>query len=151
MQYTSSRFGDRMNQWRLTLWCAALALGCFAASVGAEAPTWPREVTVSGMKTVIYQPQLESFKSDRLTARSAISVVPKGKAAPVFAAKAVRAIAHPNPVPSISISIRARVGVGVSMFICLFMLFILGPAPPFALRGFAFEGRVGKHAVAFLH
>jgi hypothetical protein len=70
----------------LTLWCSVLAMMCSVSQLSAKMPTWLREMIVSWMKTVNYQPQLESFKADRLTARSAISVIPKGKTTPLLGA-----------------------------------------------------------------
>ena len=52
----------------------------------AAEPKWPRDIQAREGKIVIYQPQLESFKGDKLTARAAVSVTPKGKATPVFGA-----------------------------------------------------------------
>ncbi len=82
------------------------ALVCFAAAVSAwatigfaeepaaapgaaEAPAaleWPREIDAPGGTIVIYQPQPETFKGDRLTGRAAVSVTPNGSTEPVFGA-----------------------------------------------------------------
>ena len=47
---------------------------------------WPREIETAGGKIVIYQPQPETFKGDKMEARAAVSVTPKGKDTPVFGA-----------------------------------------------------------------
>jgi hypothetical protein len=47
---------------------------------------WPREIDAAEAKIVIYQPQVETFKGDRLTGRAAVSVTPKGKTEPIFGA-----------------------------------------------------------------
>ncbi|KPK59975.1 MAG: hypothetical protein AMS21_09680, partial [Gemmatimonas sp. SG8_38_2] len=48
--------------------------------------SWPREFTHEGYLVVIYQPQLEAFEGDRLTGRTAVSVVPPDESEPVFGA-----------------------------------------------------------------
>jgi len=45
---------------------------------------WPREIRASEVKIVMYQPQLESFKTDQLTGRAVVSVTPKGQTEPIF-------------------------------------------------------------------
>jgi len=61
------------------------------ASAGAYEPEWPREIDVPEGHIEIYQPQLESFKGDKLTARMAVSVTKKGETEPVFGAIWVKA------------------------------------------------------------
>ena len=51
-----------------------------------NAHDWPREIETAGGKIVIYQPQPETFKGDKMEARAAVSVTPKGKDAPIFGA-----------------------------------------------------------------
>jgi len=64
----------------------------FLPIVQAEEPTdivdrpWPREIEENGVKLVIYQPQPEIFEDNRLRARAAISVTPKGEEEPRFGA-----------------------------------------------------------------
>ena len=48
--------------------------------------SWPREIDDPKAKIIIYQPQLETFKEDQITARAAISVTKKGETDPVFGA-----------------------------------------------------------------
>jgi hypothetical protein len=47
---------------------------------------WPREIDAPMAKVVIYQPQLETFNGERLTARATVSVTQKDKTEPVFGA-----------------------------------------------------------------
>lgn len=47
---------------------------------------WPRDIVVPEAKIIIYQPQMETFKDDKLTARSAVSVTKKGETEPIFGA-----------------------------------------------------------------
>ncbi|MHC4414677.1 MAG: carbohydrate-binding family V/XII [Planctomycetota bacterium] len=67
-----------------------LALSLTTAGVAqeeaAEGLTWPRDIEVPEGHIVIYQPQLETFSGDRMTARAAVSVTPKGADEPVFGA-----------------------------------------------------------------
>jgi hypothetical protein len=49
-------------------------------------PHWPRDINVPDAKILMYQPQLESFKDNKLTARAAVSVIPTGQTEPVFGA-----------------------------------------------------------------
>jgi hypothetical protein len=46
--------------------------------------SWPREITATAGKVVIYQPQLESFQGDRVTARAAVSVQKTAMKTPAF-------------------------------------------------------------------
>ena len=55
-------------------------------AVYAAVEDWPREIVVPEGEIVIYQPQLETFKGDKLTARSAVAVTPKGIPEPIFGA-----------------------------------------------------------------
>ncbi|MEE9262807.1 MAG: hypothetical protein V3V11_00005, partial [Vicinamibacteria bacterium] len=52
---------------------------------------WPREIDAPAAKILMYQPQLDTFKGDRLTGRAAVSVTPKGKSEPVFGAMWINA------------------------------------------------------------
>src|SRR5262245_59478406 len=55
----------------------------FAAALAAD-PTWPREIKTDLGVLTIYQPQPETFADNILTARAALSIIPKGKSTPVF-------------------------------------------------------------------
>ena len=65
---------------------ATLLAGFVFRPAVAGAEGWPRQI-VSGQWTVtMYQPQMESFKNDKLAARAAVSVAKKGAKEPVFGA-----------------------------------------------------------------
>lgn len=56
-----------------------------AAETPLETDTgWPREVESDGFHFVIYQPQVDSWKKDRLEARSAVTLMQQGTSAPVY-------------------------------------------------------------------
>jgi len=57
---------------------------CWTVILSAQ--DWPREVTSPQGIITIYQPQIESFKGDALSARAAISITSDGKTEPVFGA-----------------------------------------------------------------
>ncbi len=61
-----------------------LILLLFSGSVTAQ--FWPKEITGSRYKIIIYQPQLDSLNGYILTGISAFSVTPKGKKSPIFGA-----------------------------------------------------------------
>jgi hypothetical protein len=69
----------------MTLLATAATLGGPAVQ-DDEDLGWPREFRHAGNLIVMYQPQLETFEGDRLTGRSALSVVPEGQSEPVFGA-----------------------------------------------------------------
>lgn len=73
----------------------ALLLESLVLPVGAQeadedaadpVPEWPREITAPNAVVVVYQPQPETFAGDKLTARAAVSVTPKGDKEPIFGA-----------------------------------------------------------------
>jgi uncharacterized membrane protein YgcG len=65
----------------------AVAIILLASSaVYADDEEWPREIVIPEVKILMYQPQLETFKEDKLTARSAVSVTKKGETEPIFGA-----------------------------------------------------------------
>ncbi len=49
-------------------------------------PQWPLKYSSEDADITVYQPQLESFKDNRLTGRSAVSVQGKGEKSPLFGA-----------------------------------------------------------------
>lgn len=59
---------------------------CVTALSAAAELEWPREIEVPEGTITLYQPQLESFKADKLSARAAISVIRRGEKEPVFGA-----------------------------------------------------------------
>ncbi len=74
---------------RRTIHLVASALLVFvgihsAASAAKEDPGWPREITLPKATILIYQPQLESFEGNDLSARAAVSVTPLATHKPVF-------------------------------------------------------------------
>ena len=57
---------------------------CWTVTLSAQ--DWPREVASPQGDITMYQPQIESFKGNALSARAAISITPSGKDEPVFGA-----------------------------------------------------------------
>lgn len=57
-----------------------------AVSVASSAVQWPQEFSTPEAQITIYQPQLESFEGNLLSARAAVSVKPAGRDEPVFGA-----------------------------------------------------------------
>lgn len=83
----------------LAVWAAAYVVAGIGFAQEASAPdgaaggqasaaesAWPREIITPKGSIVLYQPQPDSFKGDRLEARAAVSVTPTGAAEPVFGA-----------------------------------------------------------------
>ncbi len=87
-------------KWCAVVGIAALVPAMAGVGIAAESPAftgaadapaaggaeWPREIDTPDGKIVLYQPQPETFKGDRLTARAAVSVTPKDATEPVFGA-----------------------------------------------------------------
>ena len=69
----------------ITFLILALALLLGRPAPAAQSP-WPKRFEHPKGTVIMYQPQLESFKDDRLTARAAVSVKTKEMKAPVFGA-----------------------------------------------------------------
>ena len=63
----------------------SLVLGFGRPALAAQDP-WPKRFEHPKGTVVMYQPQLEDFKDDILTARAAVSVKTKAMKAPVFGA-----------------------------------------------------------------
>ena len=53
---------------------------------GPDSLNWPKEIDSPEFKIILYQPQLETFTGNQLTARAAVSVQKNGAANPVFGA-----------------------------------------------------------------
>ncbi|MEJ2722159.1 MAG: hypothetical protein P8181_13620, partial [bacterium] len=74
------------------LWTAAVVLTFCLGGVGAAQDTthedidWPMEFGTERYVVVMYEPQLESFASDRIESRAAVSIKEKGDSAPTFGA-----------------------------------------------------------------
>jgi hypothetical protein len=49
-----------------------------------QAVEWPREILAPEGKIIVYQPQLETFRENKLTARAAVSLTKKGETEPIF-------------------------------------------------------------------
>lgn len=74
-----------MKHWTLHLVVLACVLLDPTLS-HAEDPEWPITFETAKGRLVLYQPQPETFKGDRITARAAVSATPTGKIEPVFGA-----------------------------------------------------------------
>jgi hypothetical protein len=56
------------------------------SSVMAAQSDWPLEITSPEGKIILYQPQPDTLKDDKLTGRSAVSITPEGTDTPLFGA-----------------------------------------------------------------
>jgi len=76
------------NHWKLRLLVGALLAGLLSwgSQVAWAKDKWPKSFQHPDGEVVIYQPQLEDFKDDKLTAYAAVSVKKKGIKEPVFGA-----------------------------------------------------------------
>jgi len=63
-----------------------MVVSSWPQQVGADDIEWPREIRTPEADIVIYQPQLETFDGNKLTARAAVSVTKKDAGEPVFGA-----------------------------------------------------------------
>ena len=81
--------GNKKRMLSLLLFFVSLALAGFLG-FDREAPAaesdWPIEIPSSEGKIILYQPQPDSLKDDKLTGRSAVSFTPSGNETPVFGA-----------------------------------------------------------------
>jgi hypothetical protein len=60
---------------------------CFPVLISAQTSTWPRTLTLkNGGKIIMYQPQPENLRGDKLSGRAAISVRQTASDEPVFGA-----------------------------------------------------------------
>jgi hypothetical protein len=59
---------------------------CCSQTALAQELQWPRDIEVAEGTITLYQPQLESFRGDKLSTRAAISFTQKGETEPVFGA-----------------------------------------------------------------
>lgn len=90
--------GSRSVTFRFLLGAAGLvALGALSLGVRAQNPppadssnappegdAWPRQATIDGMGATVYQPQVESWAHNLLTARAAVSLQDKAAPTPIF-------------------------------------------------------------------
>lgn len=65
--------------------CLLMTVSILTTAHAAD-PGWPREINAASATIIMYQPQVETFKDNKLTGRAAVSVTPKGKTEPVFGA-----------------------------------------------------------------
>jgi len=75
-----------MKRSRLCLFLALIAPRFMLAQAPPPATDgdWPKEVNSDGAHLVIYQPQVDSWKKDRLEARAAVTVTPAGSSTQVY-------------------------------------------------------------------
>lgn len=76
---------DRVLGWG-PCWAAVVTLLCITGFSSAAQLEWPRDIILPEGTVVLYQPQLESFQADKLSARAAISFTKKGETGPLFGA-----------------------------------------------------------------
>jgi hypothetical protein len=65
-------------------WVFFAAVILFSAAISPAQDEWPREIASPDGKVIVYQPQLESFKADKVAARAAISLQKPDEKAPLF-------------------------------------------------------------------
>lgn len=70
----------------MALTACLFAAGAPAAELEESGFEWPHQLDADFGEVVMYQPQLESYSGNTLEARAAVSVTPKGEAAPTFGA-----------------------------------------------------------------
>jgi hypothetical protein len=68
----------------LTILGFMAALISFLSTTSLAQDEWPEEFSIQEGKILVYQPQLESYKGDKITGRAAISVQKKDEKEPVF-------------------------------------------------------------------
>ncbi len=80
--------GKEAPRWRHRLRSATAMLLAAAVLIAipvfADEGNWPRMLVVSEGVIVIYQPQLEAFRENRIDGRAAVAVTPDGTDEPVF-------------------------------------------------------------------
>ena len=75
--------GKRKSLWILSVTAVWMSIFLWSGT-GRAQDQWPVEIETSEGKVIVYQPQLESFKGDKVTGRAAISLQGKDDQAPVF-------------------------------------------------------------------
>ena len=63
----------------------------FAQAPPASDEYWPREVDTDDLRLVLYQPQVDSWKGNRIEARSAVIVTLKGESTQIFGTVSISA------------------------------------------------------------
>lgn len=82
-QYLKSK--NRWFPWALLLFVSgAAAARSPQEAVSLDRQGWPKEIEVRGTKLVVYEPQLETFRGNRMTSRAAVSLLREGANEPVF-------------------------------------------------------------------
>ncbi|MGL6266992.1 MAG: hypothetical protein ACRC2O_03675, partial [Chitinophagaceae bacterium] len=81
-----SSYTFKKAQMNLLSMRSSLMLILLLLSGTITAQFWPKEITGSRYKIIMYQPQLDSLNGYILTGISAFSVTPKGKTDPIFGA-----------------------------------------------------------------
>jgi hypothetical protein len=80
------KLSGKTIRFGLTLLAGLFIVLSWSVTAVAQEVGWPREIDLPAGKIVIYQPQVDTFENNDLTARSAVSVTPAGKTDPVFGA-----------------------------------------------------------------
>jgi hypothetical protein len=70
----------------LVVSCAGAAPGAQELATGPDRTGWPKEFEARDSRIVVYEPQLETFRGNKMTARSAVSVLRPDTTEPVFGA-----------------------------------------------------------------
>ena len=83
----------RITSRAMVLCCfLALLLPSGLAQMPADAdPGWPRELDAGGFHFVIYEPQVDQWKKDRLQARAAVTLIPAGASTSLYGIVALTA------------------------------------------------------------
>ena len=88
MKAAGDRRGVAMNkrEWNLRILTlvSVVVMILFCSGLGRAQDEWPRQLTTKEGKVTVYQPQLESFKGDKVRARAALSILKKDAKDPVF-------------------------------------------------------------------
>jgi hypothetical protein len=82
-KFSQKRGKAFLSRWIFCLLAVMIFLGVNLPS-NAQALKWPRDIFVTEGKIVVYQPQLETFKDNTMTARAAVSFTKTGETEPVF-------------------------------------------------------------------
>ena len=64
---------DACSRWIIPTLALLLLCQVSSGQNTTSAPTWPREVDDNGFHIVIYQPQIDKWKDNRLEARAAVT------------------------------------------------------------------------------
>jgi len=75
--------GKRKSLWILRLTAVWISIFLWSGT-GRAQDQWPLEIGTPEGKVMVYQPQLESFKGDKVTGRAAISLQKKDEKDPIF-------------------------------------------------------------------